>query len=424
MMKFYFLTPILFVASVAFCQPANDECSQAERLCPGMLVAGTTNGATNNPGTDHSFCFDPSSTVWYKFTSNAAGGNVTVHFTDLAFDPDITKGQSLQAIFYEVSSECDPTTYVVYTLCGDSGLPFDIVSAVACAPNTEYWVQVNGTTSGGTLTHADANFKVSVSGPGIDEIGPTVNISVTDDTFCQGEDYPLTVDILDCSDTIRYDWYYDGALLLSTAEDTFSTTILADTGDLYLVITCGAVCSLSDTSDTIAFFVTPIAADAGPDKYIADGALVTLEGSGSGTPVWTPATTLSSAGTFTPLAFPTSDETYYLEVTNGPCTATDEVNVFVGGVIQIFAGFTPNNDGINDTWAIGNSDNFPNMEVNVFDRSGQKVFSATNYSDSDKWWNGTYHDKALPTSAYYYVIDLKDASVEEPIFKGVVSIIR
>ena len=79
-------------------------------------------------------------------------------------------------------------------------------------------------------------------------------------------------------------------------------------------------------------------------------------------------------------------------------------------------------DDINDKWVIKNSAQYPNMEVTIFDRSGQRVFHTTGYSTQDKWWDGTYKGKELPVSTYFYVVDLKIG--DEGIFKGQVNIIR
>ena len=107
---------------------------------------------------------------------------------------------------------------------------------------------------------------------------------------------------------------------------------------------------------------------------------------------------------------------------NDGCLATDSVTVFVGDVITIYSSFTPNGDNINDRWHILNSEKFPNMEVNIYSRSGQLVFSAVNYSTEDQWWDGQFKGKDLPTSTYYYVVRLNDGSDKE--YKGIVTIVR
>lgn len=408
----------------AFAQPANDACSDATQLCPNVTLNGTTTAATTDAATEILSCYTPSATVWYKFTTNASGGNVTIHFKNLTFNPDVTKGQRLEYNVYEMPTPCDHASdpYVPFVFCGNTTGDADITTFAPCAANTTYYVEVNGSIFG-AIDPAECDFEISISGPGIDQPSPTVSISMTNTDFCQGTDEPVDVTVIGCDDTVQFDWLYDGSIIQSSSIDTFSTTILSSPGDLQLVITCGTTCLEDDTSNAITLNVTPISADAGPDKFIGEGQSAVIEGSGEGTPEWTPGTDLTSTTDWTPTATPAVTTTYFLTVTNGSCTATDEMNVIVGEVITIYGGFTPNDDGINDKWVIGNSSNFPNMEVVIYDRSGQRVFRATNYDTPDKWWDGTYKGKPLPASTYYYVIDLKTGG-EEDIFKGMVSILR
>ena len=425
-MKIQFFLGLSFLYSIGLAQPANDNCSNAVELCPGVTLSGTTTDATADAASDHAFCYTPSSTVWFKFTTNDVGGNVDINFSNLVIDPTPTLGQDLQAIIYAVGTDCDQLTYSIFSACGNSsGADFTVSTALACDPNTTYFVQVNGSNVGtGVTDPASVNFDINASGPGIDKTYPTVSLSAGDVDLCQGDDEPLNLTITDCDDTVRIDWYYEGDLLLSTTEDTFSTALLPDTGELQVIVFCDEVCNISDTSNAILFNVTPIEANAGPDKFIKEGDQVTIEGSGSGDPEWTPSSYLSNTTSFQPISSPPEDQTYFLTVTNGACSATDEMTVYVGEVIQIYHAFTPNGDNVNDKWIIGNSSQFPNMEVNIYDRSGQRVFSATNYDSPDQWWDGTFKGKDLPVSAYYYVIDLKDTGTDDDIYKGVVTIIR
>jgi titin len=63
---------------------------------------------------------------------------------------------------------------------------------------------------------------------------------------------------------------------------------------------------------------------------------------------------------------------------------------------------TPNGDGKNDRWVIGNIGQYPDNEVTVFDRSGRVVFHRKNYSNT---WNGSRQGYPLPSGAYIYVIN-------------------
>jgi gliding motility-associated-like protein len=80
--------------------------------------------------------------------------------------------------------------------------------------------------------------------------------------------------------------------------------------------------------------------------------------------------------------------------------------------------FTPNGDGINDTWNIKFIDFYPQCTVKVFTRYGQNVYSSTGYGVP---WDGSYKGGRLPVSTYYYIIDLKNGS---PPLSGFITIIR
>src|ERR1700712_4837190 len=97
--------------------------------------------------------------------------------------------------------------------------------------------------------------------------------------------------------------------------------------------------------------------------------------------------------------------------------ATDTVLVKVFEKLFIPNAFTPNNDGLNDTWAIETLEAYPNAGVKVFNRYGQLVFD--NHG-THKAWDGKYKGQPLSTGVYTYIIDLKNNT---EIIKGIVTII-
>jgi len=80
--------------------------------------------------------------------------------------------------------------------------------------------------------------------------------------------------------------------------------------------------------------------------------------------------------------------------------------------------FTPNNDNIHDYWQIDGTELFDNISVQVFNRWGQLVFESVGYNEP---WDGRSSGEDLPSSTYYYVIDLNDG--KEP-FNGPITIKR
>ena len=94
-------------------------------------------------------------------------------------------------------------------------------------------------------------------------------------------------------------------------------------------------------------------------------------------------------------------------VTNlqGIKSTTTSVPFEFSPIVAVSEAFTPNGDGINDTWKIYGLEEHPNTTVRVFNRWGRLVFEAKDYQND---WAGNYKDfnSILPqSSSYYYQID-------------------
>lgn len=86
--------------------------------------------------------------------------------------------------------------------------------------------------------------------------------------------------------------------------------------------------------------------------------------------------------------------------------ATFEIETFTQSacLLKFYSGITPNEDGINDEWIIDNIEAFPNNEVIIYDRNGNKVYEATNYDNSQVVWNGdNLSGGPLPSDTYFYI---------------------
>ena len=69
---------------------------------------------------------------------------------------------------------------------------------------------------------------------------------------------------------------------------------------------------------------------------------------------------------------------------------------------------SPNGDGINDTWTIENIDIYKNATVRIYDRLGRLIIEYKGY-DNENGWDGTYKGERLPSTDYWYEIDLEEA---------------
>lgn len=163
-------------------------------------------------------------------------------------------------------------------------------------------------------------------------------------------------------------------------------------------------------------------ADAGPDKGILPDGFVLLQGGGSGNDLrysWSPAATLNDPFRAQPTASPKEDTKYTLTVTSPEnCSGTDEVLVKILPKIVVPNAFTPNGDGINDTWVLQYLETYPNCTVDVFNRYGQRVFTSVGYG---RPWDGRTNGNLLPAATYYWVINPRNG---KDVLKGSVTIIR
>lgn len=199
--------------------------------------------------------------------------------------------------------------------------------------------------------------------------------------------------------------------------------IMADSGNftIRLYIKDGKGC-VSDTS------IASVTAHPYPvlqlthDLKVLEGGTITLKPVYYGTQLlfdWTPSSYLDSANIATPKATPPDDITYRLTLTGiGGCSVSDTVFIKVLKSPLVPNAFSPNGDGINDTWRIQYLESYPGASIEVFNRYGQKVFESTGY---DVEWDGFYKGSLLPVGTYYYIINPKNG---RKTLTGSVSIIR
>jgi gliding motility-associated-like protein len=79
--------------------------------------------------------------------------------------------------------------------------------------------------------------------------------------------------------------------------------------------------------------------------------------------------------------------------------------------------FTPNGDGVNETWRIKYAVKEPGMKVVIFDRYGKII---TSFGANSEGWDGTYNGTRLPATDYWFVVTRQDGRE----FKGHFSMLR
>jgi gliding motility-associated-like protein len=170
-------------------------------------------------------------------------------------------------------------------------------------------------------------------------------------------------------------------------------TFLADNG-----------CSHQITQQIEVYPVPQI--NAGDDFYLLAGGEKRIEATVTGnglTYKWVPSLGLDRDDILNPIARPEQDTKYILTVTSGQgCAISDQVYVYVLQSINAPNSFTPNGDGINDVWNVKYLDTYPNATVEIYDRTGQRIYFSKGYAVP---FDGRYKNQPLPVGTYYYIIN-------------------
>jgi len=150
-------------------------------------------------------------------------------------------------------------------------------------------------------------------------------------------------------------------------------------------------------------------ADAGSELNILTGGQVQIPATANGEGLtfnWVPAAGLDHDDVLKPVAAPDKDTDYQLTVsTKDGCLATAHVRIKVLETLIPATSFTPNGDGVNDLWTIKYLDSYPAVTVEIFNRSGQRVYYNIGYKTP---FDGNFQNAPLPVGVYYYIINPKN----------------
>ena len=215
------------------------------------------------------------------------------------------------------------------------------------------------------------------------------------------------------------------------------TDVSGETGDTvlnvkegtYTVIVQDTYCLAQETF-TVEHVDGPTANFEANSYSVASNTIFTLTDASKGTPKawdWDMGDGNTSTGNIVYHTYENAgDYVVFMEVTdkNG-CTDTiskiihvyDELNVFIPNT------FTPNGDGLNDTWGPLMTEYSENgYMLTIFDRWGQRIFMT---EDPTVQWDGTVDGKYVaPNSIYTYRIVVRDYTGQEYEFVGHVTVLR
>jgi gliding motility-associated-like protein len=86
--------------------------------------------------------------------------------------------------------------------------------------------------------------------------------------------------------------------------------------------------------------------------------------------------------------------------------------------ITIYNSFTPNGDGINDTWGIPELRFYEGVRISIYERGGNRVYYTEN---PDVRWDATFEGKELPIGTYFWIVEVTETG---EVRKGMLNVMR
>lgn len=260
-----------------------------------------------------------------------------------------------------------------------------------------------------TVCLTPVNFDVSISG---------------DESVCLGD--PATIMVTDnAGQNLSYSWSPGGAITSSitvnpTELTTYTVTVTND--DL------GCMDTLSHTVDVYSFNPA-IAITADPDSLFLGqtSQLEVNQDPGYGYE-WTASSGEILPPIYNPTVTPLVSTTYCVTVTDEHgCSGTACISVGIENIFcderDIFVpnAFTPNSDGVNDIFRVRTNYELTDVEMNVYNRWGERVFSS---QDINNGWDGTFNGQELSPDVFGFYLDVTCPNGEKYFKKGNVTLLH
>jgi gliding motility-associated-like protein len=204
------------------------------------------------------------------------------------------------------------------------------------------------------------------------------------------------------------------------AASTDSLVLSPAVAGIYSVAVLDSIGCTGNAQVTVSLYPAATVS-AGYESTVDYGYGTVLHAFGTGTFLWSPDSTLSCSACPDPLAAPASTTVYTVEVTdtNG-CKATDQVIVYFRGSIFVPNTFTPNNDGVNDSF-FALAHEVTEFRMLVFNRWGMEIFETDRL---DGAWDGTYNGVESPIDTYVWRVDYTTTNGSAHTTFGHVNLIR
>ncbi|MCB9194485.1 MAG: gliding motility-associated C-terminal domain-containing protein [Flavobacteriales bacterium] len=369
-------------------------------------------------------------------------GTYTVTLT--ATDPNSCNGQDVATLTLVVGAAGPVLAALNDTLlCG----PLDAFTLVANSQGTASdfhwatsplftdWLNNGPQDSTATITPAIAGIYYIAANngsacPAVDSVVVGVSLAdpqlTGDSLICADDQAQLLLTGIDPGSSIV--WSPSNAIL-SGQGTTIATVSPSETSAYTVAVTSPAGCPWTSAITVQVSPVNGSEAHATVDQTIVlSGTLVHLAATPTSgvTYSWSPADLVSDPNSGAPTAIVQNTTWFHVTISDGICTKDDSVLVTVHELLcdepDIFLpnAFSPNGDGSNDVLYVRGRF-ISAMELQIFDRWGEKVFETT---DQSVGWDGTFNGKPVDPAVFVYHLQVTCVDGQSRFFKGNITVIR
>jgi len=371
-------------------------------ICPGGTVHVSAGGAvqyawTGGTGISDPSIADPIITPASPATYTVSGSNPQGCQASASIQVTIYSLPTVTASNDTTVCEGKPVTLtasggVTNTWTSSNGLPQTTSPSITVSPTmpTTYYVQVtdgNGCSSAASIA------------VGIHTL-PVFGLSPPTPAVCAGDTIVLTA-----SGGDLYAWSSNAGAIPGSGS---SLSVWPATNEDFMVDVTDTTCQISKTLTAhVAVRPLPVTSVTKSNDIDCKVGQATLHATGGIQYIWDAVPGISDVTTPDPVVQPSIPTVYRVTVFafNG-CHARDSitVNTDFSSVLSKYpvpSAFTPNHDGNNDCFGIKLWGSIQVMEMEVFNRWGERVFISTSAGDC---WDGSFKGVPQPSGTYIYQI--------------------
>ncbi|MFD1553939.1 hypothetical protein DNU06_13960 [Putridiphycobacter roseus] len=396
---------------------------EGETLFDQLTVVGATGTGhwydANNDTLIHDFEYDMSgplladSIYYYSYTDvhgcNSIQVPITIYMIENPENPVISSSDSVYCNYEIIDSLTVGTGVMTNWYFGDT------TAANLLIADTAYYIPLEGagdyyayTIENGCISEVDT-FNIF-----IEDIVNAPEISSMETTFCLN----VSADTIFLANGVNGYWFANSNFLDTLSADTnhYMPMETFDEEITYYVNYIDESIGCYSLYDSITLYHYAFGeVSAGENQELCAGYYADLEATGGIQYLWSTMDTTAAIS-----VNPLYDTYYTVSITDvNNCVNSDSLLVRIKLQAEcentIYTAFSPNGDGVNETWEITGIEGYTSPTVYIFNRWGDQIAKFENYDNVYQVWDGINQktQKAVVFGTYYYIIESEGKKVTD-----------